>query len=160
MAKQKKTNSMRVLDDKGIAYRVHTFSTDIRSAEDVAEAIGLPAAQVFKTLVVLPMGSRVKPLLAIIPGDAHLDLRRLATAAGEKKVNMAAHREAEQLTGLQVGGISALALLRKGWRVFLDASANGYDEIVVSAGQRGINLQLSVQGLIDVTGALLAAITH
>jgi len=160
MAKPKKTNSMRVLEQKRITYQVHTFPTTIHSAEGVAEAIGLPASQVFKTLVVMPMGAGAKPLLAIIPGDAHLNLKNLAKTAGEKKLNMAAHREAERLTGLQVGGISALAMLRKGWHVFLDASANDYEQIVVSAGQRGINLQLSVDGLISVTNAQVASIAE
>ncbi len=153
-----KTNAMRILDAKKIPYTVHTFSPDIHSAEGVAEAVGMPAERVFKTLVVMP--EKGKPLLAIVPGNAELDLRRLAQAAGEKKLRMATQREAESLTGLLVGGISALALLDKGFKVFLDASARNHDRILVSAGQRGINLQLAVKDLEQITRAKLADVAR
>jgi Cys-tRNA(Pro)/Cys-tRNA(Cys) deacylase len=97
-------------------------------------------------------------VLAIIPSDQELDLKRMAAAAGEKRVRMATQREAEAKTGLLVGGISALALLDKGFDVFLDASAHGFEEIYVSAGQRGINLRLRVADLIAVTKAQPAPI--
>lgn len=155
------TNSMRLLDSRGIAYEALTFSPDIHSATGVAEALGLPAERVFKTLVVLPaVGTRPRPLLAIIPGASELDLKALAEVAGEKKLRMATQREAEADTGLLVGGISALALLHKRWAVYLDASARAADWLVVSAGQRGINLRLSVADLVTLTGAELAPIAR
>ena len=85
-----------------------------------------------------------------------MDLKKLAQATGEKKLRMATQREAESLTGLQVGGISALALLNKGFKVYLDATAEAFDTILVSAGQRGINLQLAVADLVKVVNARLA----
>ena len=84
----------------------------------------------------------------------------LAQAAGEKKVRMATQREAESMTGLLVGGISALALLQKRWATFLDASARDGAWLVVSAGQRGINLRMAVDDLLAVTQAKVASIAR
>lgn len=163
MAKKRKdsrTNAMRALEARGIAYSLHTYPAERHSASEVAALIGLPEGQVFKTLVVLPEGPRPRPVLAILAGDRELDLKRLASAAGHKRLRMAPHKEAERLTGLLVGGISALALLDKRWPVFLDASARDWPEIAVSAGQRGINLQLAVDDLLAVTGATVADISQ
>ena len=156
MTEKHKTNSMRLLEDRKVAYTVHYYSPDIHSADGVADALGAPAAQVFKTLVALPQ--RGKPILAIVPGDRELDLKRLSKAVSDKKVQMATQKEAEALTGLQVGGISALALVDKGFRVVLDASAGHYETIYVSAGERGINLQVPLEALIRITRARMAAI--
>ena len=153
-----KTNTMRMLEARNVPYTAHYFSSDIHSAEEVAEAVGLPAQEVFKTLVAIP--PKGHPLLAIVPGDRELDLKKLARAAKQKKVRMASHRQAESLTGLQVGGISALALLHKTFRVFLDASAERFERILVSAGQRGINLQLPVVDLVEVVDARIADIAR
>ena len=155
-----RTNSMRMLDQQKVEYQAHYYSAEFHTAEEVAELVGFPPEQVFKTLVALPLSARPRPLLAIIPANRELDLKKLANACKEKKVRMAAHREAESLTGLQVGGISALALLHKRWRVYLDSSASAYPDILVSAGQRGINLQLSVADLVRITGAHTAHITR
>ncbi len=146
-----KTNAMRALDRRGIAYTPITFSPAIHSGDGVATVIGEPAARVFKTLVVLR--ERGGPLLVITRSDRELDLKRCAATVGEKRVRMASQMEAEALTGLLVGGISALALLGKGFTVYLDSSAMHWDELYVSAGQRGINLRLRPTDLIHVTGA-------
>jgi len=159
MPRADKTNAMRLLDARGVPYVVHTYSPDIHSAEGVAEAVGLPPEQVFKTLVVVSTAARPQSYLAIVPGHREVDLKKLALATGEKKLRMATQREAEYLTGLQVGGISALALLNRGFRVYLDASAQEFDSILVSAGRRGINLQLAPDDLMRVTNALLADLT-
>lgn len=151
-----KTNAMRVLDARRISYTAFTYDAAIHSGSGVAEQLGVPAAQVFKTLVVLREKGR--PLLSIIPSDRELDLKRMATASGEKRVRMATQREAEAKTGLLVGGISALALLDKGFEVFVDASALEFEELYVSAGQRGINLRLRVADLIAVTNAKAAPV--
>ena len=148
-----KTNSMRLLDAQGIPYDVFSFSADIHSALGVAESTGIPVEHVYKTLVVVrPDG---KPLLAICPGHCQVSLKKLAQAIGEKKLRMATQKEAEGFTGLQVGGISALALTRRGFPVYLDRSALALERIVVSAGRRGINLRLSVGDLVGVTGAVV-----
>jgi Cys-tRNA(Pro)/Cys-tRNA(Cys) deacylase len=152
-----KTNSMRILDARHILYVAFSYDDSIHSGAGVADALGVPVGQVFKTLVVLR--DRGRPLLAIIPSDRELDLKRIAAAAGEKRVRMATQREAEAKTGLLVGGISALALLDKGFDVFLDEAARQFDELYVSAGQRGINLRLRVDDLLAVTKATVAALS-
>ena len=155
------TNAMRHLDSRDVPYEALTFGPEIHSAQGVAEALSLPSERVFKTLVAMPTsGARPRPLLAIIPGDSELDLKALAAVADEKKLRMATQREAESATGLLVGGISPLALLHKRWPVYLDASAHNADWLVVSAGQRGINLRLAVDDLIAVTSAMVAAIAR
>lgn len=146
-----KTNSMRLLEQRRIAYRVHTFPDTIRSAVEVAEHLGVPPEQVYKTLVVLP--DKGKPLLVMIAGSRELDLKKVARATGARKVKMASQTEAERLTGLLVGGISALALLQKPFNVFLDRPATGLERILVSAGARGIDLELAVEDLLHVTNA-------
>ena len=155
---KQKTNSMRFLESRRVAYRTHEFSPEIRSAADLATALGVPAAQVFKTLVVLR--ERGRPLLVMIPGDRSLNLKALAKAVGEKKLSMAAHREAEALTGLEVGGISALALMHKGFQVCADKGMLDFPEVYVSAGTRGANLGLSPQDLIRVTRARVVEVAE
>ena len=152
-----KTNAMRALEARKVPYETYTFPPDIHSAKGVAEALGLPASQVYKTLVVVR--ERGKPLLVMIPGDRELDLKRLAKAIGEKKLRMATHKEAESLTGLQVGGISALALLNRRFEVYIDRAATKLERVLVSAGRRGINLDIRVDDLIRVTKARLIEAT-
>ena len=94
-----------------------------------------------------------KPFLVMVPGDTTMNLKALAKASGEKKVRMATQKEAESLTGLQVGGISALCLLQKGFTIYADRSILSHDEVLVSAGKRGINLRLRPADLIRITGA-------
>ena len=152
-----KNNVTRLLDSKKITYQLHLYDYDagIESAVQVAEAIGLPTAQVFKTLVALPDQPNRKPMLIIIPGPDTLDLKALAKATNLKKAKMASHAEAESLTGLQTGGISPLALINKGFDVYLSDQAQAFDTIAVSAGQRGANVQLNVKDLVKLTNARL-----
>lgn len=154
MSKKKReprTNTMRMLDALQVRYVVLTFSADIHSATGVADALGSDPSTVYKTLVV--RRPRGKPLLVMVAGDKTVDLGALAASMGEKKLSMAAHREAESLTGLQVGGISALALLNKGFDICIDRAAQHLERVTISAGQRGINLCLSVSDLLCVTDA-------
>lgn len=146
-----KTNAMRVLDAKGVSYQVFVFSPEIHSAEGVAEVLGLSPQEVYKTLVILR--ERGRPLLVMMAGNRQADLRRLARGVGEKTLRMAHQREAEQITGLQVGGISALALLGRGFDVYIDRPALDLDTLLVSAGRRGVNVRLAVKDLLAVTGA-------
>lgn len=148
-----KTLAMKVLEGKKIPYDVVTFPDDMHDAEAIAALLGVPAALVYKTLVVMPPAAGRKPLLVMVPADRQLDLKALAAALGAKKIRMATHREAEELTGLQVGGISALALLNRGFDVYLDESAGDKEAVYVSAGKRGINLKVPVAHLIKLTGA-------
>lgn len=151
----RKTNAMRALDQRRIPYETHIFSDTIRSADGVAATLGIPEVEVFKTLVVLTEARGTKPMLVMLPASRELDLRRFARAIGEKNVRMASQREAEQLTGLKVGGISALALLNTSFAVYVDASATTLDMLYVSGGQRGLDLRLRVADLIAVTGAMV-----
>lgn len=154
MARKKRvprTNAMRLLDANQVAYEVLTFSPDIHSATGVAEAMGLPPDMVYKTLVV--QRQRGKPLLVMVPGNKRVDLKALAASVGETKMRMASHRDAEALTGLQVGGISALALLNKGFEICIDSAAQGLDHVIISAGRRGIDLCLAVSDLVRLTHA-------
>lgn len=155
-----KTQAMRVLEGRGIPYRPLTYDAPTHlTAEQVAAAVGLPPEQTFKTLVVLPERPRGRPLLALIPGGSQLDLRKLAAAAGEKKVQMAPHREAERLTGLEKGGISPLALLDKGWSVYVDETVILFDEIEISAGKVGVGVLVPVEPLLRLLDATLADLT-
>jgi Cys-tRNA(Pro)/Cys-tRNA(Cys) deacylase len=161
MAKQQgikgpKTNAMRVLDAHHVVYGAHYYSPERHSADEVAEMIGVDPAQVFKTLVVLPESGKGRPFLVMMPATSELNLKHLGTQPGvdEKKLRMATQREAESLTGLLVGGISPLALLQRGFRIFIDSSATRFDLIYLSAGQRGVNLSLAPSDLIRVTGAV------
>jgi len=146
-----KNNAMRMLDARGVPYETYTFPPEIHSAEGVAQVVGASASQVYKTLVVVRKQGR--PLLVMIAGDRELDLKLLAKAVGEKKLRMATYREAESLTGLEVGGISALALLNQGFDVYIDRPATELKRVLVSAGCRGINLGMTVEDLIRVTKA-------
>lgn len=149
-----KLNSMRILDQHKVAYTIREFPESIHSADGVADYFGLPRQAVYKTLVVLPAEkSEGKPMLVMVAGSRELDLKKLAAAVGQKKVQMAPHKEAERLTGLQTGGISALALLHKNFAVYLDKPALELERVLVSAGKRGVNLELPVQDLIRVTRA-------
>ncbi len=156
---QDKTLAMKVLEGKKIPYEIIPYPDHMRDAEEIAAVLGLPAEQVFKTLVILPPGATgraAKPLLIIIPANRQLNLKKVAQIVGAKKVQMASHKEAEAMTGLQVGGISALALLNKGFVVYLDASAQAHEQILVSAGQKGLDVKLKVADLVQVTGAKVA----
>ena len=154
-----KTLAMRLLEGKKVAYSALRYDPDVYvSAVEVAEAVGLPPEQVFKTLVTQPETG--KPILAVIPAAAELDLKALAKAAGLKKVRMATQADAERLTGLQKGGISALALVNKGFKVFLDSSAGQFDQIAMSAGERGVQVVLAPQDFVRVSGARSALIAQ
>jgi len=153
----KKLNSMRVLEAQGVRYEVLSFPDTIHSAVGVAAYYGLPPAQVYKTLVVVL--SQGKPALVLIAGDREIQLKQLAQALGEKKLRMATQQEAEAWTGLKVGGISALALFHRGFSVYIDCAAAALDEIIVSAGQRGMDIRLTVSDFVHITGAAFVKAT-
>ena len=155
-SKLTKTLAMRILDARGIAYEPVSYTVvDHLSASQVAATIGFPAEQTFKTLVILPERPHARPLLTLLPGDSQLDLKKLAAAAGEKKVQMAPQREAERLTGLEKGGISPLALMDKGWPVFVDETVILFDRIEVSAGKVGVGVIVPVEPLLELLSAQL-----
>ena len=149
-----KNNVTRLLDSRKIAYTTAEYDgSKFHSAEEVAQLIGVPADQVYKTIVVLREEKGKKPLLVMVAGNREIDLKKLAASVGEKKLHIAKHDEAEKLTGLQVGGISALALLSKPFEVCLDRSALDFEHIHISGGQRGLDVQIGVKDLIALTKA-------
>ena len=154
----KKLNSMRVLEAQGVRYEVLSFPDTIHSAVGVAAYYSLPPAQVYKTLVVVL--AQGKAALVLIAGDREIQLKQLAQVLGEKKLRMASQKEAETWTGLKVGGISALALLHRGFSVYIDRAAAALDEIIVSAGQRGMDIRLTVSDLVRITGAAFVEATR
>ena len=154
-----KTQAMRALEGKRIPYDVLSYPDDMRDAEEIAVHLSVEPEMVFKTLVVMPPESGKKPLLVMVPANHQLDLKKLADVVGAKKLKMATHREAEQLTGLQVGGISAVALLGKPFVTFIDHSAGKLDRIIISAGKRGLQIKLAVEDLIKLTSARMADVS-
>lgn len=151
--KTRKTLAMRVLEGQGIPYEVVEFPPSIHDAVGVADYAGVPRDHVYKTLVAEADEPGFKPMLVMVGAEDSLDLKKLAKVVGAKKTRMATRADAEKMTRLQAGGISALALLNRGFDVYLDAAAAGLGYIVVSAGQRGLNLRLDPADLIRVTGA-------
>jgi len=156
---QEKTQAMRTLESKRISFQVLTYPDDMRDAEEIALVLDLPPEQVFKTLVVLPPEGTRKPILVMVPADKQLDLKKLADGLKVKKVKMATHREAEQLTGLQVGGISAVTLLNKPFLVLIDSSSGNLNDVCISAGKRGFQIKLAVSDLIKLTNAQIIDVT-
>ena len=148
-------NITRMLEAKNITFTAYELPIEKMSAVETARHLGVPLEQVFKTIVVKREG-KGKPILAVVPGSAEVDLKRLAKALGEKKLQLPSEQMAEQITGLQAGGISPLALINKGFQVVLDSSAQNYPQIHVSGGQRGLNIRLPVRNLIELTNARLA----
>jgi Cys-tRNA(Pro)/Cys-tRNA(Cys) deacylase len=152
-----KTNAARILDAAGIHYelREYTVDEDDLSAPRVAEKIGMPPEQVFKTLVA--RGDRNGVLIACIPANAELDLKAIAAASGNKKVELVAVKEVLGLTGYMRGGVSPIGT-RKEYPLYLDETAILWEVISVSAGMRGCQMILSPDDLVRVVHAQYSAI--
>jgi len=152
-----KTNAVRILDTLGIEYELLTYDVDPENlvATATAAKLGLPADQVFKTLVV--RGVRQGIALAVIPGSYQLDLKALAGLMGDRKVETAALKQVQPLTGYIRGGVTALAC-KKPYPVFLDEWSQVYGRIAVSAGVRGTMVLLTTDDYIRATGATVGAI--
>ena len=147
-----KTNAARLLDGAGVRYELRDFPVGEEhiGATEVAAAIGMPAERVFKTLVA--RGDRTGVLLASIPANSELDLKALAAASGNRKVELVPVKEVLALTGYIRGGVSPLGT-RKPYPVYLDFTAELWPAISVSAGIRGCQLLLAPADLARVTGA-------
>jgi Cys-tRNA(Pro)/Cys-tRNA(Cys) deacylase len=145
-----KTNAVRILEQAGIHYELREYAVDENdlSAPHAAEAAGMPAEQVFKTLVA--RGDRTGVLVASIPANTELDLKSLAAASGNKKVELVAVKEVLGLTGYIRGGVSPVGM-RKPYPYYLDETADLWDVIAVSAGVRGCQMLLAPADLIQIT---------
>jgi len=150
-------NVTRLLDSKKIPYRAFVLPAEKLGADETARLLGVDPELVYKTIVVTRL--KGKPILAVIPGPHRVDLKLLAAALGEKKVLLPTEREAEELTGLQAGGISPLALVNKGFQVMIALDARNRPELHVSGGQRGLNILLPVASLAELTHARFAVIS-
>lgn len=151
-------NVTRLLDARQIHYTSYELPKEKLGAVETAHLLKVPPEQVFKTILVMQEG-KGKPILAIVPGPLEVDLKKLAKTLSEKRLYLPTERQAEQITGLQAGGISPLALLNKGYQVILDELADLFDEIHISGGQRGLNIRLPVAALVELTNAVKADIT-
>jgi Cys-tRNA(Pro)/Cys-tRNA(Cys) deacylase len=150
-------NVTRFLDSRKVKYAAHEMPAEKLGAVEAAHFMGVAPEQVFKTIVVVR--EKKKPVLAVVPGPRVVDLKLLAAFLNEKKVHLPTEREAEELTGLQAGGISPLALINKGFQVVIDSAAQGYEQIYISGGQRGLDIQLGVEDLVKLTNARVGAIS-
>jgi Cys-tRNA(Pro)/Cys-tRNA(Cys) deacylase len=150
-----KTNAARQLDELGISYELRAYEVDPDdlSAPSVAKKIGLPVESVFKTL--LTRAGDGEHFFAVVPGDVELDLKKLAVVAGVRKVELAALKDVEPLTGYIRGGVTVLAA-KKAFPAFADETIELFDLISVSAGQRGLQLLLPPGDYLRATGAAVA----
>lgn len=149
-------NVTRLLDAKKVVYTSFELPEEKLGAVETAEILNVDPALVYKTIVVTR--SKGKPILCVVPGDSEVDLKAVSTYLGEKKAHVPTQKEAEELTGLQAGGISPLALINKGFQVILDDSIHEHAEIHISGGQRGLNIRLRPADFVRLTNARVAAI--
>jgi Cys-tRNA(Pro)/Cys-tRNA(Cys) deacylase len=153
-----KTNAIRLLDKLGIAYELRHYEVDPEhlEAEVVAQKIGLPCEQVFKTLVA--RGDVNGVCFGVIPGDMHLDGKALARLSGDRRVDVVALKEVQPLTGYIRGGVTALAAKRD-YPVYVDETIELFDRIAVSAGVRGTQIVLAPADYLRATGATAGPIS-
>lgn len=150
-------NVTRFLEARKVRFTAYELPKEKLGAVEAAQYMGVPQGQVFKTIVTTREKGR--PVLAVIPGPRIVDLKLLATYLGEKKMVLPTEREAEALTGLQAGGISPLALINKGFQVVIDSRSQSFDEIYISGGQRGLDIQIRVDDLVRLTNARMGDIS-
>jgi Cys-tRNA(Pro)/Cys-tRNA(Cys) deacylase len=151
------TRGTTILRTAGIPHRVllYTYRAGPAAAEHAAEALGVEPQRMFKSLVVRAGGGFV---VALVPAGRELSLKRLAAAAGVKAATMADPRDAERLTGYQVGGISPLGA-RRPLPVFCDRTATGFERICLNGGGRGVIVELATADLLELTGASVVDLT-
>jgi Cys-tRNA(Pro)/Cys-tRNA(Cys) deacylase len=154
-----KTNAVRLLDQLAIHYELREYEVDPENldAETVAAKIGLPPRQVFKTLVA--RGDRNGICMAVIPGGDELDLKALASASGDRKIQLIPVKELQGLTGYIRGGVTALAA-KKDYPVYVDQAVELFDTISVSAGMRGMQILLAPRSYLKATKGTVSALVR
>ena len=153
MAKKiEKTNAARLFDKAGIAYKLipYEFDENDLAAQHVADSLGQDIAMVFKTLVL--HGDKTGHIVCVVPGDMEVDLKALAKASGNKKVEMIAMKDLLAVTGYIRGGCSPVGM-KKRFPTYFHSTALNFDHIYVSAGVRGLQIEISPSALIDFVGA-------
>ncbi|MFD1899613.1 Cys-tRNA(Pro) deacylase [Enterococcus termitis] len=156
--KLQKTNAIRIIGQQKIPYNEYEFewSEDHLSAESVTKKLAVADGKIFKTLVTV--GNKTGPVVAVIPGNKELDLKKLAVASGNKKVEMLHLKDLEETTGYIRGGCSPIGM-KKLFPTFLAQEANQYDAIIVSAGKRGLQIELSPAAILKVTSGKITDLT-
>lgn len=158
MAKKiEKTNAARLLDKAGISYKLipYEFDENDLAAQHVADSLGQDIARVFKTLVL--HGDRTGHIVCVVPGNGEVDLKALAKASGNKKVEMIAMKDLLGVTGYIRGGCSPVGM-KKRFPTFFHTTALDFDTIYVSAGVRGLQLEIAPSDLIGFAGATVASV--
>jgi Cys-tRNA(Pro)/Cys-tRNA(Cys) deacylase len=154
-----KTNAVRLLESQSVHYELREYEVDPEdlAAETVAAKIGFPPEQVFKTL--LARGDRNGPCFAVIPGNFELDLKALAAASGDRKLELVPLKEVQPLTGYIRGGVTVLGA-KKAYPVFADETIELWDVISISAGVRGTQILIKPEDYLRVTEAKVAEIAR
>jgi Cys-tRNA(Pro)/Cys-tRNA(Cys) deacylase len=154
-----KTNAVRILDSLNVKYELREYEVDPDdlAAETVAAKIGLPAEQVFKTL--LARGDRNGPCFAVVPGNTELDYKALAKLSGNRKVELVSLKEVQPLTGYIRGGVTVLGA-KKDYPVFADGTVEMWEVISISAGARGTQILMSPGDYLRVTQAAVGEIAR
>lgn len=161
MVKKKKvlkTNVMRILEQQKILYKEYEFpwSEEHLGTDSVAAKIGVDESLIFKTL--LTIGNKTGPVVAVIPGNKELDLKKLAQASGNKKIEMLHLKELEATTGYIRGGCSPIGM-KKLFPTYLAKEAEKFPEIIVSAGKRGQQVAIEPASIIQLTRGQVADLT-
>lgn len=154
------TPAIHLLKKSKVPHSVHTYAHDPETHDygrEASEALGVPPDRMFKTLLVALQGGKHALAVAMVPVSNQLDLKALAVAAGAKKAAMADPADAERVTGYVVGGISPLGQ-KKQLPAFIDESAVNFETVYVSAGKRGLQIELAPGDLIRLCGAKTADI--
>ena len=151
-------NVTRFLDSRKAPYTVFELPRKKLGGEETAHLLNTLPEIVFKSIVILRKGPG-KPILAVVPGNTEVNLKKLAASVGEKKVSPATQREAEKITRLQAGGISPLALINRGFEIVIHRSVQEFEVVHISGGELGVNLLLSSSDLVDLTRAKVADIS-
>ncbi len=152
-----KTNAVRLLEEMGVAHELRAYEVDPDdlTAETVAAKVGLPAGQVFKTLVA--RGDRQGVCFAVVPGDCRLDLKALARLTGDRKAETVPLKEVQPLTGYVRGGVTVLGA-KRAYPVYVDETIELFDVVSVSAGARGLQILLAPADYLRATSARLGPI--
>lgn len=156
--KEKKTNAMRIVERAKVAYNVYHYAwrEDALDAVHAAAELERPVDQVFKTLVAV--GDKTGPVVGVIPSNLELDLKKFARASGNKRVEMLHLKDLEKTTGYIRGGCSPIGM-KKAYPTYVGQEIDNIEEILVSAGHRGVQMGFAVDDFLKVSGAVVADIT-